>query len=529
MSATLLDDVLAKLKALPPEKQAELRKIAERDIKTVVWRATPGPQLDAINCQADVLLYGGEAGGGKTDLDLGLAFTEHKRSLILRREYTDLGAITERAIEINRTKRGFNGSPPPSLKTADGRLIEFGAAKNLGDEQGFQGNPHDLIVYDEAVHFAETQVRFLWTWCRSTDPKQRCRIVLTTNPPVDVEGEWLIRMFAPWLDPQHREPAKPGELRWYISDVEGKDLEVEDGRPVLLGDRFVKPMSRTFIPAGLKDNPFLAKTDYAAKLDSLPEPYRSAYRDGNFMLAKKDDARQLIPTEWVRAAQGRWTPTPPRNIPMCAIGVDVAAGGDDQTVLAPRHDNWFAPLIAVPGRQTPKGADVAGLVVAHRTHGCPIIVDMGGGFGGAAFEAMEANDLPVVAYKGATGTAERTRDNQLGFTNTRSLAYWRVREMLDPSQPGGSNAALPPDNELVSDLTAVTFTVTSQGIKALPKEDVIKKLGRSPDKGDAVVIAWTDGPKASTHASNWLEHGIGERGGRAPKVNMGHADSRRPR
>jgi hypothetical protein len=53
------------------------------------------------------------------------------------------------------------------------------------------------------------------------------RTVLATNPPLSPEGMWVIEMFAPWLDPQYAHPAKPGELRWVISDDDGNDSWVE--------------------------------------------------------------------------------------------------------------------------------------------------------------------------------------------------------------------------------------------------------------------------------------------------------------
>jgi hypothetical protein len=62
-------------------------------------------------------------------------------------------------------------------------------------------------------------------------------------------------------------------------------------------------MSRTFIPAALRDNPFLINTNYQANLDGLPEPLRSAVRDGNFMAARQDADFQVIPTQWLIEAQ----------------------------------------------------------------------------------------------------------------------------------------------------------------------------------------------------------------------------------
>ena len=51
----------------------------------MAWVPNPGPQAQAFLCEADELFYGGEAGGGKTDLGIGLALSAHKRSLLLRR------------------------------------------------------------------------------------------------------------------------------------------------------------------------------------------------------------------------------------------------------------------------------------------------------------------------------------------------------------------------------------------------------------------------------------------------------------
>jgi hypothetical protein len=127
--------------------------------------------------------------------------------------------------------------------------------------------------------------------------------------------------------------------------------------PHLIDGEEVMARSRTFIRAKLMDNPDLAATNYDAVLAALPEAYREAYRQGKFDVALKDDDFQVIPTEWVRAAQKRWTdnPLPPVGIPMCAIGCDVAQGGNNSSVFAPRHDGWFAPLLKVPGAETPDG------------------------------------------------------------------------------------------------------------------------------------------------------------------------------
>jgi hypothetical protein len=494
-----LSELIEMMQAAPEDQVREQVLDAQKRLKGNLWVPTLGPQAEAYFCMADELLFGGEAGPGKTDLLIGLAFTTHQQSLLMRRQYTDMGALIERALQVNGNRDGFNGSPPPKLKTANGKMIEFGAAAKLHDEEHWQGQPHDLLGIDEAVQFLEQQVRFLMGWVRSVDQNQRCRVVLATNPPVTAEGQWIIPMYRPWLDSTHHKPARPGELRWFISDKDGKDYEVDDDTPIERDGQTYHPISRTFIPGHLEDNPYLIRTDYKKRLDSLPEPLRSAVRDGNFMAAREDAADQAIPTAWVVEANKRWNPVVPEGIPMVAMGVDASGGGDDPMIIAPRFDCWYAPMIEVPGRDIPMdsmGKFSAAAIVSHRRQMAIVILDMGGGFGGPTYEHLVENEIDVVRYIGAaTDTRVRTKDRQLGFYNTRSQAYWQFREGLDPDQDGGSPIALPEDPQLMADLTSPTFEVTSRGIKLETKEAVVKRLGRSTDKGDAVIMAWYAGDK----------------------------------
>lgn len=526
-----LAEVVAAYGALPDDKRKEI----EADVLSATsgrkFIPSPGPQTEAWLSPADLLLYGGSAGGGKTALLIGLALEEQRRSLLMRRNSVDMeggGGLIEELLRIYGSREGFSGKPPATLRTSDGRIITFGAASNIGDEQKYQGRARDFLGIDEATHFAESQVRFLMGWVRSEDPRQRKRTVLATNPPIDSTGDWIIGMFRPWLDLTHPKPAKPGELRWYVTAPDGKEIEVDGPTPVDMDGRKVIPESRTFIPAMLSDNPFLAGTGYDAKLDAMPEPLRSAMRDGNFMLAREDDAFQVIPTQWIREAQARWTPEPPAHAPMSALAVDVAQGGSDDTVFAARFDGWFAPLDAVPGVETPTGNEVAGLVLSKRRNACSVVVDMGGGYGGAVAMRLKDNGIEVVGHKGAERSIRRTVDQQFGFANKRAEIYWRMREALDPSQDGGSHVALPDDPEMVADLTAPRFEVTSSGIKITPKDRLVADLGRSPDRGDAVVMANAYGPKLMTHGNQWrkfsAEHGAGRA---AVKVNMSRKAARR--
>lgn len=532
-----LDDVLTRLNGLSDDA----RMVVDREVISATsgkkFIPSPGPQTEAWFSKADVLLYGGEAGGGKSGLLCGLALEEHRQSLLMRRNGVDLeggGGLIEDLLRLNGGREGFSGKPPPTLKTDDGRIITFGSASNIGDEQKYQGRARDFLGVDEATQFAELQVRFLMGWVRTVVEGQRTRTVLATNPPMSSVGDWIVGMFRPWLDPTHPKPAKYGELRWYVTVSEhGNTVEIEvDGPDIVeIGGQSVIPMSRTFIPARLTDNPFIITDQYQKQLDALPEPYRSAARDGNFMASRADDDFQVIPTQWIREAQARWTDEPPKHAPMSCLAVDIAQGGNDTTTLVERYDHWFSEPDQTPGRDTPTGNEVAGLILSKRRNGCTIIIDMGGGYGGATKMRLNDNEIKVEGFKGAEKSVRRTVDQQFGFVNKRAEAYWRMREALDPSQDGGSHIALPDDPELVSDLTAPTFEITANGIKILSKEKVIEKLGRSPDKGDAVVMANFAGPKLMTHGNQWRkyseEHGIG--GNRSVKVNMSRQAARRRR
>ncbi len=495
---------------LPPTEYAALNKkvSAAKKAQNIRWIPNPGPQQQAYDSKADVLLYGGEPGGGKSQLILGLAFNEHKRTLLMRRQYGELDRLVEDALKIHGSRDGFNGSPPPKLKVSDTQIIDFAAAHRVGDEQGQMGKGRDLLGIDEATHFAEQQIRFLMGWNRTDDPKQRVRTVLATNPPLTAEGLWVIEMFAPWLDPRYPNPAKPGELRWVVSNEDGKDEWVNGEHDVRVNaaGKTIRPTSRTYIPAKVSDNPYYAASDYERQLDAMPEPYRSLLM-GGFRTSFRDLPNQIIPTKWVTLAQERWRPTPPQGIPMCAMGVDASGGGEDPMIIAPRHDGWFAELTEVPGKDIPmdrSGSYCAGVVIGYRRDKALVVVDMGGGYGGPMYEHLVGNEVETRAYKGAEASTRRSADGKLTFTNKRSAALWYFREALDPGQPGGSPIALPPDPRLVADLTAPTFEVTPNGIKAETKEKVCDRLGRSTDRGDAVVMSWFEGPRASTDTLEWM-------------------------
>ena len=541
-----LEDLLTKLGTLSDKDRAQVEREALEATQHMKWVPNPGPQTDAYLSEADILLYGGQAGGGKTHLELGIGINDATSGIIFRRELTQTDGLEKEGKAIVGLDAGFNGVDHEWTWQGVDKTLKLGGMRGPDDWQPHAGRERDYIGFDEGGEFLEVQVASIMAWMRAA-PGKRCRMVIGSNPPRTAEGLWLLDWFAPWLDERHPlYPTAPGKLLWavYIATPDGGHTEWVEGPGAytINGEEYIAK-SRTFIPASLDDNPYRNTPEYRATLQSLPEPLRSQLLYGNWKAGLKDAANQCIPTDWVRAAQERWKPTPPIAIPMCAIGVDCSGGGDDQMVQAPRYDAWFAPLIKTKGSEIPKnnmGPYTAGLVIATRRDGAIPIIDMGGGYGGSIYDHLKENDVECYAYKGAEATTRRSRDKKLGFTNVRSAAYWGFREALDPSQPGGSPIALPPDPRLLAGLCAPTFEVTARGIKVEPKsksdggtKGVLERLGFSPDEADAVVMSWWQGPKEITDALAWADARVEMQtqlkrrlGGARPKAVVGREHSK---
>lgn len=498
MSGALsLDDILARLASLPEDERKEVADLARKSTHHMRWVPNPGPQTLAYDSEADQLLYGGEAGGGKTDLILGLATQEHERSLLLRRINKDVSWLVDRLSQILETRVGYNGQDN-RWTLPDGKVVDFAGCQHPGDEQRNKGRPKDFIGFDEASDFLESQVEFIIGWLRTTTAGQRCRTVFATNPPTSVDGEWIVRWFAPWVDPTHPlYPYPMGKLLWTCRGLDDEWVWFEEpGEKEVAGQ--VKPtISRTFIRSGLGDNPDLAKTSYRSQLEQMPEELRRRYLRGDFTAGADDHEFQVIPTEWIRAAQERWKPDDGER--MEAVGIDVAQGGRDNTVFAPRWvgksvAHWVDTLRKHKGVDTPDGATVAGLFIQLQRHAAQANIDMGGGYGGSTYEKLSEAEISVYGFVPSEGSDATTSDGRLKFDNKRAEATWRLRELLAPESE--EKVALPPDAQLRADLASYRWKLKSGGVVAVEsKDDIRKRIGRSPDDGDAVIIAMATGSR----------------------------------
>ena len=188
---------------------------------------------------------------------------------------------------------------------------------------------------------------------------------------------------------------------------------------------------------------------------------------------------QVIPTAWVLAAEERWKPDGGNGLAMTAMAFDPAGGGRDSAELARRHGSWYAELISAKGQETADGSATAATVVRYRRDNAPVIIDVGGGYGGGVMLRLTDNGIEPTSFNGANESTEKTKDGQLAFANKRAETWWKFREALDPDQPDGSAIALPPDPELRADLCAPDMEANARGHPA--RKQIRQQRIRQPE------------------------------------------------
>lgn len=517
-SPEMVDQLVGILNGKSP---AELEKIAEQIAPQFKrWAPQPGPQSEAYWSEADELLYGGAAGGGKTDLLLGLATTQHQRSVLFRNQSVDLGPLFERLQEIEPDPISKNAQLK-SMKTRSKRVIETGHLDTPGSERNHMGRAKDLIGFDEAALLDEMRVEFVCRWLRSTDPKQRKRVVFATNPPMPeirdgvmqdtAVGDWLIRWFAPWLDDTFSDPAKQGELRWCFMEADGDRLATiwvdgpgyydsithvrvpEPTETQILKGKVTAAKSRTFIRSLVSDNLFLKGTGYAEQLSSTPEPLRSMLLLGDFTIKGEDHPFQIIPTAWVIAAQERWKAKPwteVKHLKQLVLSCDIAQGGKDTTVLAPLYEqDYFDELITKAGSKTPTGREVQAMIVEERFDRSIIVLDGEGGWAGSTRDLLKSDqDIECEMFMAGGTDGSWTDDQVYKFLNNRAKMWWDFRFALDPRN--GYEIALPPSTRLRAQLTAPQYGIKGKILQVESKEQIRIRIKSSTDEADAVLMAW---------------------------------------
>lgn len=209
----------------------------------------------------------------------------------------------------------------------------------------------------------------------------------------------------------------------------------------------------------------------------------------------------VIPLSWVEKANERWqvwNDTKP-ELPFKCVGADIARSGEDKTVFALRFGNVISELRRFSHSDTMETTGrIKGILDAY---GGKAIVDVIG-IGAGVVDRLREMKHEVEPFNASERTDYRDKSGEMGFVNSRSAAWWRMRELLDPDSD--NEVGLPPDDMLTGDLTAPHWKVTSGGkIQVEAKEDIKERIGRSTDDGDAVVQAFWE--QRIISLNNWVE------------------------
>lgn len=248
----------------------------------------PGPQDQILRTSADIAIYGGAAGGGKTYallLDALRGIEDPQWApVIFRKTYKQITAaqgLWDKACELYPLFGGRMRQASMDCKFPSGARIIFSHMEHEQDKLQWQGTEIAFIGWDELTHFSSGQFWYLVSRARSMgtiDPYIRA----TCNPE---PGTWVANLLEWWIDPVAGTaiPERSGVMRYFCRAADDSLLWA-DTREELLG-RGSKPLSFTFVPATLQDNPaLLAKDpDYADRLAALPRAEREALLGGNWL------------------------------------------------------------------------------------------------------------------------------------------------------------------------------------------------------------------------------------------------------
>jgi len=254
-------------------------------------------------------------------------------------------------------------------------------------------------------------------------------------------------------------------------------LNCENHPNVVTGDEIVPgAVTREWVDERLKD--------YGDRESAL---YRARVR--GLWPDQGDDS--LISLKVIEAAQAKWRDIragagPPS--PIAALGCDVARFGSDETIFQPiRLDGTADVPEATRGRDL---MDTVGRIISY---GAPVVAIDDSGLGGGVTDRLRevqrsaGGDPRLKKAKIIPVNNAQAAEEDKKFANARAETYWVARDFLKALE-----IALPPDHRLAGDLAASKLLYDSRGRIRLESKDDLKKpdrLGRSPDRGDAFVLA----------------------------------------
>lgn len=250
----------------------------------IIIEPQPGPQTAFLSSPADVVIFGGAAGGGKS-FGLLLEAIRHidnpgYGAVIFRRTYPEImneGGLWDGSSEIYPLIEGKSTESPPEWTFPSGAKVRFAHMQHDKDRYSWQGSQICMIGFDELTHFTKKQFFYMLSRNRSTcgvKPTMRG----TTNPDAD---SWVKLFISPWVheDWPAEDRAASGEIRFFLRD--GDEITW-----LARGETHPDAISCTFIEADLSDNPKLEEKDpdYRKRLMALPLVERERLLNKNWQI-----------------------------------------------------------------------------------------------------------------------------------------------------------------------------------------------------------------------------------------------------
>lgn len=250
----------------------------------------PGPQTKFLKSSADIALYGGAAGAGKTFAVL-FEPTYHLNNpdfgaVIFRRNSKQVrneGGLWDTSMKIY-THYMLRGVPKESTLEwifPTGSRVTFAHLQYESDVLSWQGAQIPLIIFDELTHFTRSQFFYLLSRNRSAcgvKPYVRA----TTNPDAD---SWVRELVDWWIDPNTglAIAERSGVIRFFVQ-INDKIIWAQSRAELTERYRGALPKSFTFVSASIYDNQKLLKVDpgYLANLQALPTVDRERLLNGNW-------------------------------------------------------------------------------------------------------------------------------------------------------------------------------------------------------------------------------------------------------
>lgn len=253
----------------------------------------PGPQYSFLSCPADIAIFGGAAGGGKT-FALLMDPLRHVHlpgfnGVIFRRQSVEIrkpGGLWSESQNIYPNTHGVGREGLLDYRWPAGGRIGFSHLEQEGTKYEWQGASVAFIGFEELTHFTKSQFFYMLSRNRSTCGV-RPYVRATTNPDAD---SWVAELIAWWIDWETGLPIyeRSGVLRYFFR--RGEDLIWgESPEALMLSHKDIDHTdikSLTFIPAKLEDNKILMDADpgYMANLKALSVVDRGRLKDGNWKI-----------------------------------------------------------------------------------------------------------------------------------------------------------------------------------------------------------------------------------------------------